>query len=279
MLSYINSQQRKGRNMKILFIGDVVGEPGRKTLEQYLPRLKEKYHPTMTIVNGENAASGKGITEKIYRKFLEIGVHVITMGNHTWDNKDIFEFIDDAKYMIRPANFPDNNPGKGIVYIKINTMEVAVINLQGRTFLPANSCPFQKAEQLIREAKKRTPIIFVDFHGEATSEKQAMGWYLDGQVSAVVGTHTHVQTADNRILPQGTAYITDVGMTGYYDGILGVNREPVLRKFLTNLPTRFEVPKNGRTQLCGVIIDIDDKNGLAKSIDRIMINDDQSIFN
>mgnify|MGYP001184946780 CR=1 FL=1 len=265
--------------MKILFVGDIVGSPGREILHAVLPKLKEKYRPMITIVNGENAAGGKGITEKIYREFLEQDIHVVTMGNHTWDNKEIYDFIDDVKYIIRPANFPDGTPGKGIVYLKVNALEVAVINLQGRTFLPAIDCPFRKADELVEEARKRTPIIFVDFHGEATSEKQAMGWYLDGRVSAVVGTHTHVQTADDRILPGGTAYITDVGMTGIYDGILGVDKEPVIRKFLTGLPARFEVPKSGRKQLNGVIIDIDEKTGQARSIKRIMINDDQSIFN
>ncbi|WAA10795.1 TIGR00282 family metallophosphoesterase [Fervidibacillus albus] len=264
--------------MNILFIGDVVGAPGRNTLKEQLPRLKEKYHPTITIVNGENAASGKGITQKIYRQFLEMGIHAVTLGNHTWDNKEIFDFIDGEKYLVRPANFPNGAPGKGLIYLKVNALEIAILNLQGRTFLPAIDCPFQKAKDLIREAKKRTPFIFVDFHAEATSEKQAMGWFLDGQVTAVVGTHTHVQTADNRILPKGTAYITDVGMTGIYDGILGVDKEPVLRKFLTNLPSRFEIPKNGRTQLNGVLVDIDEKTGLAKGIKRILINDDQSMF-
>lgn len=271
-------QVKRGSYMNILFIGDVVGEPGRDTIKKYLPKLKEKYHPTIVIVNGENAAAGKGITEKIYRQFLELGIQVITMGNHTWDNRDIFEFIDNAKYLIRPANFPESNPGKGIVYIRINSYEIAVINLQGRTFLPANDCPFQKADELIKEARKRTSLIFVDFHAEATSEKQAMGWYLDGRVSVVVGTHTHVQTADQRILPKGTAYITDVGMTGNYDGILGVNKEAVLRKFLTNLPAKFDISKDGRIQLCGVNIEINEKTGEAKGIERIMLNDDQRLF-
>ncbi|WAA13527.1 TIGR00282 family metallophosphoesterase [Fervidibacillus halotolerans] len=264
--------------MNILFIGDVVGAPGRKALKEQLPKLKEKYHPTITIVNGENAASGKGITQKIYRQFLEMGVHAITLGNHSWDNKEIFEFIDEEKYLVRPANFPEGVPGKGMIFLKVNALEIAIINLQGRTFLSAIDCPFQKAKDLITEAKKRTPFIFVDFHAEATSEKQALGWFLDGQVTAVVGTHTHVQTADNRILPKGTAYITDVGMTGIYDGIIGVDKEAVLRKFLTSLPTKFEIPKNGRTQLNGVLIEIDEKTGLAKGIKRILINDDQSMF-
>ena len=264
--------------MKILFIGDVCGSIGRDMVKEYVPKLKEKYRPQFTIINGENSAGFKGITEKIYREFLEIGAQVVTLGNHTWDNREIFEFIDDAKYMIRPANFPENNPGKGIVYVKMNKHEVAVINLQGRTFMNPSDCPFQKADELIEEAKKRTNMIFVDFHAETTSEKQAMGWYLDGRASAVVGTHTHVQTADNRVLPEGTAFICDVGMTGFYDGILGVEKETVIKRFLTGLPTRFEPPKQGRPQLNGVIVDIDETTGKARSINRILINDDHPFF-
>ncbi|WP_106497555.1 TIGR00282 family metallophosphoesterase [Lentibacillus sp. Marseille-P4043] len=264
--------------MKILFIGDVVGSPGRDMVQEYLPKLKEKYRPHMTIINGENAASGKGITEKIYKQFLEWGAQVITMGNHTWDKKDIFEFIDDAKYMIRPANFPEDTPGKGIVFYNLNGTEIAVINMQGRTFLPPLDDPFRKIDELIAEAQKRTNIIFLDFHAEATSEKQAMGWYVDGRVSAVVGTHTHTQTADDRILPQGTAYITDVGMTGPYDAILGTERQAVLSKFLTNLPVRFEVDKKGRTQLNGFLVTINDKTGFASNVERILINDDHPFF-
>ncbi|AVQ99115.1 metallophosphoesterase, MG_246/ family [Oceanobacillus picturae] len=264
--------------MKILFIGDVVGSPGRDMVQDYLPKLKEKYRPTVTIINGENAASGKGITEKIYKQFLEWGAQVVTMGNHTWDKKEIFEFIDDAKYMIRPANFPENNPGKGIVYLNVNGTEIAVINMQGRTFLPVIDDPFQKMDLLIEEAKQRTNIIFVDFHGEATSEKQAMGWYVDGRVSAIVGTHTHTQTADERILPGGTAYISDVGMTGPYDGILGVNREAVMKRFLTSMPVRFEITKEGRTQLNGFVVSIDKNSGKATKVERIMINEDHPFF-
>ncbi len=265
---------RKGYKMKLLFIGDVVGSPGRDMVKEYLPKLKEKYRPQITIINGENAAGGRGITEKIYREFLEWGAQAVTMGNHTWDNRDIFEFIDKAKYLVRPANFPVGTPGEGLKFLKLNQLEIAVINLQARTFMPALDCPFQKAEELIEEAQKRTPIIFVDFHGEATSEKQAMGWYLDGKVSAVVGTHTHVQTADNRILPSGTAYISDVGMTGPYDGILGMERGAVIHRFLTSLPVRFEVPTDGRTLLSAILLEIDEKNGKAKNIERILINED-----
>ena len=265
-------------NVKILFIGDVVGSPGRNMLTEYLPKLKEKYRPQITIVNGENAAAGKGITEKIYKQFLNLGIQTITMGNHTWNKREIIDFIDDAPYLIRPANFPQNNPGKGIVYIKSNEYEIAVINLQGRVFLDPHDDPFTKADELIAEARKRTNLIFIDFHAEVTSEKQAFGWYVDGRVSAVIGTHTHTQTADERILPNGTAYLTDAGMTGPYDSILGVEKESIINRFLTNMPTRFEVDKQGRNQLNGCIIDIDVATGKAKSIDRIMINDDHPFF-
>ncbi|MCP8969070.1 TIGR00282 family metallophosphoesterase [Ectobacillus ponti] len=263
--------------MRILFVGDVVGSPGRQMIQEYVPKLKKKYSPTLTVINGENAAAGKGITEAIYRGFLEIGAQAVTLGNHAWDNRGIFEFVEEAKYLVRPANFPEGTPGKGMIFINSNGVEVAIINLQGRTFLPPLDCPFKKLDALIAEAKKRTNIIFVDFHAEATSEKQALGWYADGRVTAVVGTHTHVQTADNRILPAGTAYITDVGMTGPYDGILGVDREAVLKKFLTGLPVRFEVT-SGRTQLSAVLIDVEPATGRAKKIQRILINDDQSFF-
>ena len=264
--------------MKILFVGDVVGSPGREMVTDYVPRLKDKYKPQVTIINGENAASGKGITEKIYKQFLSIGAQVVTLGNHTWNKREIFEFIDDAPHMIRPANFPVGNPGKGLTFVNINGIEVAVINLQGRTFLPPTDCPFKKADELIDEAKKRTSIIFVDFHAEATSEKQAMGWYLDGRVSAVVGTHTHTQTADERILPQGTAFITDVGMTGPYDSILGVEKETIINRFLDGLPARFEVDTKGSNQLNGCYIKIDKKTGVATKIERIMINNDHPFF-
>lgn len=259
--------------MRIVFIGDVYSKPGREMISEYLPRIKSKYKPTLTIVNGENAAGGRGITKDIYKMILDSGADMITLGNHAWDNKDIFDFIDDVKNMVRPANFPEGTPGEGMKFIQINQYPVAVINLQGRTFLPPLDCPFKTADRLIEEAKKKTQIIFVDFHAEATSEKLAMGWYLDGRVTAVVGTHTHVQTADNRILPEGTAYITDVGMTGPYDGILGVDRETVIKKFLTSLPVRFESAK-GPEQLSGVIIDINEKDGKATKIERLLINDD-----
>lgn len=264
--------------MKLLFVGDVVGSPGRDMVQEYLPKMKDKYKPQIVIINGENAAAGRGITEKIYRQFLECGANAVTLGNHTWDHKEIFEFIDDAKNLVRPANYPEGTPGKGLTYIRWNALTVAVINLQGRTFMPAIDCPFTVAEKLVEEARKVTPIIFVDFHAEATSEKQALGWFLDGKVSAVVGTHTHVQTADYRILPEGTAYLTDVGMTGPYDGILGMTREPIIQKFQNSLPARFTVPKEGRSLLSAVLIDIDEKSGKAKKIETILINEDHPFF-
>ncbi|MFV8827227.1 TIGR00282 family metallophosphoesterase [Alkalihalobacterium sp. APHAB7] len=263
--------------MKILFVGDVVGSPGREMVKEYLPKLKKKYRPQISIVNGENAAGGKGITQKIYKGFLDAGAQAVTLGNHSWDNREIFEFIDDAKTLVRPANYPEGTPGQGYTIVKINSIEVVVINLMGRTFLPPNDCPFRKVDEILELVKDRTPYIFVDFHAEATSEKQAMGWYLDGRVTAVVGTHTHVQTADQRVLPKGTAYITDVGMTGPYDGILGMDRSAVLNKFLTNLPVRFEVA-DGREQLNAVVIIVDEKSGRAKSIERVLINQDSPFF-
>jgi len=259
--------------MRVLFIGDIVGSGGRGTLQTYLPRLKRKYQPTFTIVNGENAAGGRGITEKIAKSFFELGAGAITMGNHTWDNKEIFEFIDNENKLIRPANFPPGTPGVGYTFIRSNQHELAVINLMGRTFLPATDCPFRTVDQLLDKIRQRTPYIFVDFHAEATSEKQAMGWFLDGRVTAVVGTHTHVQTGDPRILPKGTAYITDVGMVGPYDSILGMETEAVLKKFLTQLPVRFEVAE-GRMQLNGVIIDINPVSGKAVNIKTIRIDDE-----
>ncbi|HJV45376.1 MAG TPA: TIGR00282 family metallophosphoesterase [Bacillota bacterium] len=259
--------------MRILFIGDVVGSSGRDVLQSYLPRLKKKFQPTFTIVNGENSAGGRGITYKIMKSFFEMGAQAITMGNHTWDNKEIFEFIDNENKLVRPANFPQGTPGNGYTYIKSNQIELAVINLMGRTFLPATDCPFRVVEELVAKIRKKTPYIFVDFHAEATSEKQAMGWFLDGKVSAVVGTHTHVQTGDARILPQGTGYLTDTGMVGPYDSILGMETDAVLKKFLTQLPVRFEVA-SGRCQLNGVVIDLNPQTGKTVSIRTIRIDDE-----
>ncbi|WP_027417885.1 TIGR00282 family metallophosphoesterase [Aneurinibacillus terranovensis] len=260
--------------MRIMFIGDVVGSPGREMLKDMLPRLKRKYQPHFTIVNGENAAHGRGITPKIAREFYEWGAGVITLGNHSFDNREVFEFIKEDSHIVRPANYPESVPGKGYTYLKGTAGgELAVINLQGRTFLPALNCPFQTVEKLIPTIRKRTPYIFVDMHGEATSEKQAMAWFLNGKVTAVIGTHTHVQTADERILPGGTAYLSDAGMVGPRDSILGMEREAVIKKFITGLPVRFEVASL-KAQLNGVIIDMEKETGRATSITRIIVDED-----
>lgn len=264
--------------MRVLFIGDIVGSLGRQTLSDNLPRLKQKFRPQVTIANGENAAGGRGITEKIYKQLLQSGVDVVTLGNHSWDNRDIFEFIATAKKMIRPANYPDPAPGLGLVFVKVNALELAVINLQGRTFMTAIDDPFKKIDELVAEARQRTSLIFVDFHAETTSEKQAMGWYLDGRVSAVIGTHTHVQTNDARILPKGTGYLTDVGMTGPYDGILGMKREPVIEKFKTALPHRFEVIESGRSILSACLLEINDQTGQVRSIKPFQVSEDRPLI-
>ncbi|CAG7624207.1 TIGR00282 family metallophosphoesterase [Paenibacillus allorhizosphaerae] len=263
--------------MRILFIGDIVGSVGRQALKTYLPKLKGKYNPHWIIANGENAAAGRGITSAITKEMFEQGVQGITMGNHTWDQKEIFDFIDKEERMVRPANFPAGTPGRGLAYIKIKDTELAIINLQGRTFLPPLDCPFEKANELVEQARKRTKFILVDFHAEATSEKIAMGWHLDGKVSAVVGTHTHVQTNDERVLPQGTAFVTDVGMVGPRDGILGMERTAVLQKFKTQLPVRFIVDE-GKWHFHAAVIDLDPATGFAKKISMVRMDEDKLLF-
>jgi hypothetical protein len=254
--------------LKILFIGDIVGSVGRKALAEMLPRLKARHQPAFILVNGENAAHGRGITESIAKSFFELGVHGITLGNHTWDNREIFEFIEREKRIVRPANFPDGTPGQGWMTLKANGKELTVINLQGRTFLPPLDCPFAKADDILGQLSARSKAIFVDFHAEATSEKIAMGWHLDGRVSAVVGTHTHVQTNDGRVLPGGTAYLTDVGMVGPRDGVLGMDRHAVLQKFRTQMPVRFTVSE-GKWHFHAVLIELEEGTGLARGIQTI----------
>ncbi|WP_168122180.1 TIGR00282 family metallophosphoesterase [Paenibacillus sp. HB172176] len=260
--------------MNVLFIGDIVGNIGRKTLKQVLPALKDKYNPHIIIVNGENAAAGRGITKAIAKEFFEWGVHGITMGNHTWDNKDIFEWIDDEPRIVRPANFSSEAPGRGMAIIAANGKKLAIINIQGRAFLPPIDCPFRKADELIEEAGETTKAILVDFHAEATSEKIAMGWYLDGRASVVLGTHTHVQTNDETILPGGTAYITDVGMVGSKEGVLGMEKAAVLHRFLTQLPSRFVVDE-GKWHLHGLSLQIDEATGSATKITKIRLTEDE----
>lgn len=261
------------KKMKILFIGDVVGSMGREMIHDYLPRLKKKFKPQLSIVNGENAAGGRGITEKIYKELLKDGADVVTMGNHTWDNHDIEEFIGSATKLVRPANYPTGTPGVGYRTINVNGTKVVVVNMMGTVFMAQLDNPFNKMDEILAEIDDDNAIIFVDLHAEVTSEKQAFGWDFDGKVSAVVGTHTHVQTNDARILPQGTAYQTDVGMTGPYDGILGMGMESIIWKFRNQRPARFEVVQEGRGLLSGCLIEFNDK-GRAISIKPILINED-----
>jgi 2',3'-cyclic-nucleotide 2'-phosphodiesterase len=256
--------------MNILMIGDVFGESGRAALEKLLPRLKDEHHVDFTVVNIENAAAGFGVTPQIARATLDLGVDVLTSGNHIWDRREIVEFITKENLLLRPANYPPGTPGVGSVSVKAGPHRVAVLNLMGRVFMSPIDCPFQKADEIVPELRRDTPIILVDMHAEATSESVAMGWYLDGRVSAVVGTHRHVQTADERILPGGTAYITDVGMTGPVDGVIGVDRNLILQRFLTHMPIRFE-PARGPAALSGVVISVDPETGRASQIRRLRV--------
>jgi len=258
--------------LKVMFIGDIVGNVGRTALRKALPALRSKYNPDIIIVNGENAAAGRGITAAIAKEFFDWGVNGITMGNHTWDNRDIFEWIDDEERIVRPANFSPQSPGRGAAVIKANGKKLGILNLQGRTFLPPNDDPFRVADEQLELLQEETRCIMVDFHAEATSEKIAMGWYLDGRASLVVGTHTHVQTNDDRILPGGTAYLTDVGMTGPMDGILGMERGAVLHKFLTGLPSRFVVDE-GDWHLHGLLVQMDETSGQAAKLEKIRLTE------
>ncbi|MEX1028930.1 MAG: TIGR00282 family metallophosphoesterase [Paenibacillaceae bacterium] len=263
--------------MRILFIGDIVGAPGRRAMKEVLPRLKSKFNPDFIIANGENSAAGRGITHKIVRELFELGVHGITMGNHTWGNKDIFEFIDDEPRLIRPLNYSPGMPGRGYTVVHNGKKELGLINAIGRTYMQPMDDPFRSVDAILDEWNGEVKCILVDFHAEATSEKISMGWHLDGRVSAVVGTHTHVQTHDERILPQGTAYVSDVGMVGPRDGVLGMEREAVLLKFRTELPSRFIVDE-GKWQFHAVIIEVDDTTGLSTNIQLIRQFEDEWIL-
>lgn len=257
--------------MRILFIGDIVGKPGRRAVHELLPELINRYQVDFVIANGENSAAGFGITREIVEDLFEGRIDVITTGNHVWDKKEILDFIGDYESLIRPANYPGSAPGRGsVVMPSVNGHHVGVINLLGRVFMHSLECPFRTAEEEIDKIRKRAKIIIVDMHAEATSEKIALGWFLDGKVTAVVGTHTHVQTADERVLPGGTAYITDVGMTGPFDSVIGTRKEIVLERFLTQIPNKFDVAK-GDIRLQAVLIDVDEKTGLALGIERLSL--------
>jgi metallophosphoesterase (TIGR00282 family) len=254
--------------LRILMIGDIVGRPGRTIVRDKLLFLRKKYEVNFVIANGENAAGGNGITEKIAQELFISGIDFLTMGNHVWDNKDIFNFIDTENRMIRPANYPVA-PGKGYQIVQLETgLMIGILNMSGRTFMLPLDCPFKTADTIIQKIGSMTKVIIVDFHAEATSEKIAMGWYLDGRVSLVAGTHTHVQTADEKVLTNGTAYITDIGMTGPSNSVLGIEKDRVISKFVSQIPIRFEVAK-GPAEINGILVDINESTGKAIKIQRI----------
>ena len=255
--------------MRILFVGDIVGRPGREAFVSMLPHLKRLHGPfDFIIVNGENSAAGKGMTERVMKEFFDAGVDGITSGNHIWDKKDFIHVLDEEPRVLRPLNYPKGTPGRGCALLERSGKKLALVSLQGRVFMPLTDCPFAAMDELLGTLEKDVPVI-ADFHAEATSEKRVMGFYLDGRVSALVGTHTHIPTADEEILPGGTAYISDAGMTGAFRSSIGMTYESVLPKFTTGLPTKFEVAEED-VRLCGVVIDIDDEYGTALDIQRLM---------
>jgi len=257
--------------MKILFIGDIIGSPGRMAVRELLPALIAKKKIDFVIANCENAAAGFGVTKKNVDELYSCQIDVLTSGNHIWNKKEVLEFIGDYEKLLRPANYPSSTPGAGTVLVPLKTGEyVGVLNLAGRIFMQPIDCPFVTAKNKIAELREKTKIIIVDMHAEATSEKKALGWYLDGEVSAILGTHTHVQTADEEILPQGTAYISDVGMTGPFNSVIGIKKEAIIERFLTQMPNKFDLAKDD-IRMQGVIVDIDAESGKAKSIDRISV--------
>lgn len=263
-------------NCKILMLGDAVGAPGRAMYQKYIPKLKEKYNINAVIANGENSANdGKGITIKVMNAFKNIGINVVTTGNHVWRKKEIYSYLDSNNDLIRPANFPSCCPGKGVTTFEVDGFTIGVINLQARTFMQQQvEDPFRTADSILTYLKPRTNIIVIDFHGEATAEKAAFAYYMDGKVSAVVGTHTHVLTADERILPKGTAFITDLGMSGAIDSLIGMKAGNIINSIITQMPTRHEIETIGPMQLCGAIIEINSKTGKAEKIEGIRIVDE-----
>ena len=257
--------------VKLLFIGDVIGKPGREALSRELHRIVDRHMVDLVIANGENAAGGFGLTEETAQDLFKCGVQMITSGNHIWDKKDALDYIKREERIVRPANYPEGTPGKGTTIVKTpGGTKVGILNLEGRVFMNNLDCPFRCADREVAKLKEETQIIFVDFHAEATSEKAALGWYLDGRVSAVIGTHTHVQTADERILTAGTAYMTDAGMTGAFDSVIGVKKEEAILKFVSQRPSKFEVAKKD-IRINAVVIEVDEKTGLALNIERINV--------
>jgi 2',3'-cyclic-nucleotide 2'-phosphodiesterase len=257
--------------MNLLVIGDVVGRPGRDMVRDHVDLLRRDRNIGLVIANVENAAAGFGLTPAIAEEFFSWGVDVLTSGNHIYDKKEIIEYIARTARLLRPANYPPQSPGSGLFIGKTSKgIPYAVINLQGRIFMPPSDCPFQSAQNTIEKIPDEVKVRLVDMHGEATSEKQAMGWYLDGRVSAVVGTHTHVPTADEHILPRGTAFLCDIGMTGPYDSVIGVDKNQIIQKFFDQMPRRFETA-TGDPRFSAVLIDVDELTGHARSIERVVI--------
>jgi hypothetical protein len=265
--------------VRILFIGDIFGRPGRTIVRDHVRELLSQHNIDLTVANGENAAGGFGITPQIAEELFDLGVEVITTGNHVWDKRELIEYLNGglskpdsmARRILRPANFPAGSPGTGVYEgTTRGGVPYAVVNLQGRVFMGNIDDPFRAADDLLTRITSK--VILLDMHAEATSEKVALGWYLDGRVTAVIGTHTHIPTADERVLPKGTAYQTDVGMTGPWNGVIGIQKELIINRFLNNMPTRFEAA-SGDTRLCAVVIDCDPQTGRASSIERIMICD------
>jgi len=259
--------------MKLLFIGDIVGKSGRKAVKDFLPLLMSEYTPDIVIANGENAANGFGITAKIAQELFDLGIEVLTTGNHVWDKKDVLEYIQKESRLIRPANYPDGTPGRGSAIVKTKSgHKVAVLNLSGRIFMDPLDCPFKTAEKEVDVLKEKTNLIFVDFHAEATAEKIAAGWCLDGKVTALVGSHTHVQTADEKILPNGTAYISDAGMTGSFNSVIGMDKEISIERIRTQMPISYRVAK-GNLALNGVLVEMDASSGRAVNIERVQLGE------
>ena len=257
-----------------MLVGDVIGRSGRRAFCKITPRLRKEKDIDIVIVNGENSAGGKGFTRKSLDELYRGGADIVTSGNHVWDKRDVLEFIDQEPFLIRPANYPEGTPGKGWCSYPFKAKNIGVMTLSGRAFMPPLDCPFQKVEELLREMRDECDIVFLDCHVETTSEKTAMGYYLAGRVNGVVGTHTHVQTADERLLPHGTAYITDLGMVGPRDSVLGVKTDLILERFTTAMPVRFDVA-DGPCVYSAVIVTIDDATNETRAIERLLLQEDE----
>lgn len=267
------------KTIRVLFFGDIIGVPGRTIFQKYVALLKNKYHIDAIIVNGENSSTqGRGITSRIVQFFKHNGVNVVTSGNHIWYHREIYEYLRTAKDLLRPENYPTACPGTGITTFDVNGITIGVLQLQGRIFMKEHlECPFKTADSALTYLKTKTNIIIVDIHAEATSEKSGIGWYLDGRVSAIFGTHTHIQTADERILPKGTAFIADAGMSGALNSMIGMQKEPIIQHFLTQMPTKFLVETHGPFLTCGAWVEIDVDSGKALKIERFRIIDEELV--